>query len=195
MLVINIKLGLKGNKMKSITKLLFEANILKEIPRSGYHFLGAGKETIAEHSFMTAFIAYVISQMEPELDGLKLILMGLLHDLPEARTGDLNSVWKRYVEADEKSALKDLTNNIPFGKTLTSLIDEFKKQETKEAILAHDADQLSFIIDLKILIDAGYSPPEKWLPAVLKRLKTETGKKLAESITSTESDSWWWEEL
>ncbi len=181
--------------MKSITKLLFEANILKEIPRSGYHFLGAGKETIAEHSFMTAFIAYVISQMEPELDGLKLILMGLLHDLPEARTGDLNSVWKRYVEADEKSALKDLTNNIPFGKTLTSLIDEFKKQETKEAILAHDADQLSFIIDLKILIDAGYSPPEKWLPAVLKRLKTETGKKLAESITSTESDSWWWEEL
>ena len=43
--------------MKRIANLLFEAKMLKEIPRSGYHFLGSGRETVAEHSFMITFIA------------------------------------------------------------------------------------------------------------------------------------------
>ena len=75
--------------MKKIAHLLFEAKMLKEIPRSGFHFLGAGKESIAEHSFCTTFIAYVMSQLEPTVDALKLTTMCLVHDLPEARTGDL----------------------------------------------------------------------------------------------------------
>jgi putative hydrolase of HD superfamily len=36
--------------MKNIANLLFEAKMLKEIPRSGFHFLGSGKESIAEHT-------------------------------------------------------------------------------------------------------------------------------------------------
>ena len=72
---------------KSIANLLFEAKMLKEIPRSGFHFLGAGKESVAEHTFSTTFIAFVMSQLEPEIDALKLISMCLVHDLPEARIG------------------------------------------------------------------------------------------------------------
>jgi len=34
--------------MKHIANLLFEAKMLKEIPRSGFHFLGCGKESIIE---------------------------------------------------------------------------------------------------------------------------------------------------
>ncbi|MCP4694311.1 MAG: HD domain-containing protein, partial [Desulfobacterales bacterium] len=41
--------------MKQIAKLLYEARMLKEIPRSGYGFLGAGKESVAEHTFITSF--------------------------------------------------------------------------------------------------------------------------------------------
>ncbi|PIP38675.1 MAG: metal-dependent phosphohydrolase, partial [Desulfobacterales bacterium CG23_combo_of_CG06-09_8_20_14_all_51_8] len=59
--------------MKNIAALLFEANILKQIPRSGYHFLGAGKESVAEHSFCATFIAYPMAKMAPEADGLRLI--------------------------------------------------------------------------------------------------------------------------
>jgi putative hydrolase of HD superfamily len=83
--------------MKNIAKLLFEAKMLKEIPRSGFHFLGSGKESIAEHTFSTVFIAYVMSQLEPKVKALKLISMCLVHDLPEARIGDLNTVQKKYV--------------------------------------------------------------------------------------------------
>ena len=92
--------------MKKIANLLFEAKILKEIPRSGYHFLGVGKESVAEHTFSTTFIAYVMSQLLPDADALKLIAMCLLHDFPEARTGDLNAVHKQYVTKDECSEMQ-----------------------------------------------------------------------------------------
>jgi putative hydrolase of HD superfamily len=177
--------------MKHIANLLFEAKMLKEIPRSGYHFLGAGNESIAEHTFSTTFIAYVLSQLDPEIDALKLITMCLLHDLPEARTGDLNTVQKTYVTADDAKALEDATRHLPFASSITALIKEFNENQSKEAVLAHDADQLSLILELKYLSDIGYAPPDTWLPHVLKRLKTKISKKIARSIMETHRDDWW----
>lgn len=183
---------LKWDKeLKNIANLLFEAKILKEIPRSGYHFLGAGKESVAEHSFMITFIAYTMAKMQPEVDALKLISMCLVHDLPEARMGDLNYVQKRYVEADEKKAVKDMAEGIPFGKDMAGLIEEFNRAETLESRLARDADQLSFILELKALLDVGSKTPRKWIKVVIRRLKTETGKKLAKNILDTNWDDWW----
>jgi len=177
--------------MKNIVNLLFKARILKNIPRSGYHFLGAGKESVAEHSFSVSFIAFVMSQMEPDVDALKLIAMCLVHDLPEAKTGDLNYVQKKYVTADENKAMEDITRNLPFGSSLADLINEFNADRSLEAKLAHDADQLALILDLKALSDIGYDPPKKWLPFALKRLKTKTGQTLAQTIMKTEWDAWW----
>ncbi len=177
--------------MKDIAKLLFEAKILKEIPRSGYHFLGTGKESVAEHSFMITFIAYTMFKMDPEVDGLKMLSMCLLHDLPEARIGDLNYVQKKYVTVDEKRAAYDATCCVPFGGDIRSLIDEFNAAETKEAKLAKDADQLAFILEMKAISDIGSKAPDNWLPVVLGRLKTDVGKKIAEGIMETEWDSWW----
>jgi putative hydrolase of HD superfamily len=180
-----------GVIMKNIVNLLFKARILKNIPRSGYHFLGAGKESVAEHSFSVSFIAFVMSQMEPDVDALKLIAMCLVHDLPEAKTGDLNYVQKKYVTTDENKAVEDITRNLPFGSSLADLINEFNANRSLEAKLAHDADQLALILDLKALSDIGYDPPKKWLPFALKRLKTKTGQTLAQTIMKTEWDAWW----
>lgn len=180
-----------GVIMQNIVNLLFKANILKNIPRSGYHFLGAGKESVAEHSFSVSFIAFVMSQIEPDVDALKLIAMCLVHDLPEAKTGDLNYVQKKYVTADENKAVEDITGNLPFGSSLADLINEFNADRSLEAKLAHDADQLALILDLKALSDIGYDPPKKWLPFALKRLKTKTGQTLAQTIMKTEWDAWW----
>ncbi|UCG12721.1 MAG: HD domain-containing protein, partial [Deltaproteobacteria bacterium] len=91
--------------MKAIANLLFEARILKKLPRSGFHFLGVGGESVAEHGFLTTFIGYVLAQIAPGLDQLKVLQMCLLHDLSEARTGDLNYVQKQYVAADEARAV------------------------------------------------------------------------------------------
>ncbi len=177
--------------MKNIAALLFEANILKKIPRSGYHFLGVGKESVAEHSFSATFIAYVMSMMDPEIDSLRLISMCLIHDLPEARIGDQNYVQKKYVTADEEKAVADATRHLPFGQSMADLITEFNGQKTHEANLAYDADQLSFILDLKSIADTGHKSPDQWLPVVQQRLKTDVGKRLAEEIMATTWDAWW----
>ncbi|RZB31755.1 MAG: putative hydrolases of HD superfamily [Desulfobacteraceae bacterium Eth-SRB1] len=177
--------------MKHIANLLFEAKMLKEVPRSGFHFLGLGKESVAEHSFITTFIGYVISNLETGVDALRLISMCLVHDLSEAKIGDLNYVHKQYVTPDTNKAVEDTTADLPFGRSLAGLMHEFNEDKTKEANLAHDADQLAFILELKQLIDTGYEPPKKWLQFVLKRLQTKTGEKLAKSIMKTDWDSWW----
>ena len=177
--------------MKKIANLLFEARMLKMIPRSGYAFLGVGGESVAEHSFITTFIAHVMTKMIPDIDALKLISMCIVHDFPEARIGDLNSVQKKYVIADESAALAEALKDIPFGASISDLIAEFNEGKTMEAKLAHDADQLSFIIDLKALKDNGYLSSEKWIPAIVNRLNTEIGKKIADSILKTEWDGWW----
>jgi 5'-deoxynucleotidase YfbR-like HD superfamily hydrolase len=179
--------------MENIARLLFEAKMLKDIPRSGYHFLGVGKESVAEHSFMTTIVAYVMSNLVQDVDALKLTAMCLVHDLPEARIGDLNTVQKQYVKADEQKAIGHMIERLPFGASIAGLLDEFNEGKSIEAKLARDADQIAFILELKGLHDIGYEPPKKWLPHILERLKTTTGKELAQSILKTGRDDWWFD--
>ncbi|MCG8567619.1 MAG: HD domain-containing protein [Desulfobacterales bacterium] len=177
--------------MKSIANLLFEIRLLSDITRSGYAFLGSGDESIAEHSFTTAFICFAMARLEPDLDRERLISMALVHDIPEARIGDFNYVQKKYATADEERAVADMTRNLPFGDEIRSLIQEFNGKKTREAQLANDADQLSFILELKKLKDNGAKPPEYWIPTVEKRLKTDLGKEIGKSLLATRWDEWW----
>ncbi len=177
--------------MKSIANLLFEARILKDIIRSGYAFLGSGKESIAEHSFMTAFICFTMAKMDATLNLERMVAMALVHDLAEARTGDLNYVEKKYSIPDESKAISHLIKHISFGKDIEKLVKEFNQGATTEARLANDADQISFILELKKLSDIGARGPEKWLPVVMDRLKTDVGRQIAQSIMGTSWDEWW----
>ncbi len=179
--------------MQRIVDLLFEALMLNRIPRSGYSFLGAGHESVAEHSFNTTFIALVLSKLEPDIDAARLMSMCLVHDLPEARIGDLNYVQKQYVQADEAGAVGHTVAGLPFGSEFETLITEFNAGETREARLARDADQLSLLLQLKALQDIGYRPPDKWIPHVKNRLQTATGKKVMAAILTRDRDSWWLE--
>ena len=177
--------------MTRIADLLFEVRMLKDLKRTGYAFLGEGQESIAEHSFTTAFLCFIMARLEPDVNSEKLISMALVHDTAEARTGDLNYVHKKYNTVDEASAVTHLIQGLDCAKDIFDLIDEFNRGETKEAMLANDADQLSFILELKKLKDLGAASPESWLPFVLGRLKTDTGRKLAKDILDTRWDEWW----
>jgi putative hydrolase of HD superfamily len=177
--------------MKRIAEFVLEACFLKQMPRTGYQYLGAGRESVAEHVYAATMIAFVFAQLTPEADTRRLMSMCLLHDLPEARTGDLNYVQKHYVESDDGKALADTLENLPFGQDVTELINEFKACETLEARLAHDADQLALIVDLKHLQEIGHKTPDTWLPHVIKRLKTDIGIALGNAVLSQDWDGWW----
>ena len=180
--------------MKNIANFLFEAGMLKRTPRSGFQFLGSGAESVAEHIFRTTYVGYALGKMEQNVDVDRLIKMCLFHDLPEARTGDLNYVNKKYVVADEQKAVRDLTTTLPFGGELLEIINEYEEGKTAEAILARDADQLEMILALKEYKDIGNNYAEEWLGFSLKRLRTETAKELAKIILETDSSLWWFSE-
>ena len=137
------------------------------------------------------FVPYGAVHAFQQVDGLRLISMCLVHDLPEARIGDQNYVQKKYVKVDEEKAVADATRNLPFGPDLADLIREFNAQETLESRLARDADQLSFLLNLKSIADVGHKSPDLWIPVVRGRLKTEIGKRLADEIMATSWDAWW----
>ena len=98
---------------------------------------------------------------------------------------------KKYVDADEKKAVNDLAETLPFGKELRDLIGEFIEGETEEAKLARDADQLEMILALKEYKDLGNRYADEWLEFSLKRLQTDTAKELARTILETDSSLWW----
>ena len=138
-----------------------------------------------------AFICWVMARTVPDIDRERLLSMALVHDMAEARTGDFNYVQKKYARVDEAGALSHLVGDLPFGPEITALVAEFNAGETREARLAKDADQLSFILELKKLKDTGQSFPEQWLEVIAARLKTDTGKQMAADILETRWDNWW----
>ena len=177
--------------MKNIANFLFEAGMLKRTPRSGFQFLGTGAESVAEHIFRTSYIGYVLGKQAKNVNVDRLIKMCLFHDLPEARTGDLNYVNKKYVEANEKGAIEDLAQTLPFGNEIRELILEFIEGKTEEARLARDADQLEMILALKEYKDVGNKYADEWLQFSLKRLQTDIAHDLAKVILETDSSMWW----
>jgi len=180
--------------MKNIANFLFEVGMLKRTPRTGLQFLGSGEESVAEHVFRVVFIGYVLVRMEQDVDELKVLKMCFLHDLPEARIGDLNYVNKKYVTADETKAIRDLAETIPFGGDIEQIIEEFNRAETREAQLANDADQLELILMLKEYKDLGNKYADEWISFALKRLRTEKAQALARAIIDTDSTSWWFKD-
>lgn len=180
--------------MDKIADFLFEVGMLSKTPRSGYQFLGSGKESVAEHVLRTVFVGYALCKLDDSLDELRVLKMCVLHDLPEARTGDMNYVNKKYVDVDEEKAVQELTEELFFGEEIKAAIEEFNRKETKEALIALDADQIALILQLKEYGDLGNRYAEEWINFALKRLNTETGKKLAEKIIKTDSSNWWFKE-
>ncbi len=176
--------------LKKLVNFFFEVGMLKKTPRTGYRFLGTGGESVADHSFRTAVIGYALCEGE-DVDRNKVVLMCLFHDIAEARTGDHNYVYQRYVKADEEKALDDQLKGLPFEEEIRSLIREFNSLSTKEAKIARDADQLDLILELKEQLDIGNPNAKDWIHYAIKRLITEKAKKIAKKIIEGHSSDWW----
>jgi len=179
--------------MEALVNFLFEVGMLKKTPRTGYQFLGSGQESVAEHSFRTTIIGYILSLRESGADPMKTTLMCLFHDLHEARTGDHNYVNKRYVTIDEESAVRDLAQRLSFGDSIIALTEEFNASRSREARIARDADQIDLILELKGQLDLGNKYAKEWLSYAVKRLQTESARELARNILDTDSTEWWFD--
>jgi putative hydrolase of HD superfamily len=165
--------------------------MLKKTPRSGFQFLGSGGESVADHSFRVAMIGFALARLAGNVDPFKVVCLCLFHDVPEARTGDMNYVNKRYVTVEEGEVVSDLADSLPFGDELKALLEEYRNEQTEESRLVHDADQLDLILELKQQDDLGNAYASKWIHFARQRLRTSIAKDIAGEILKTDSTDWW----
>ena len=76
--------------LQSYLEFIKELELLKNITRTAWTSAGK-KESTAEHSWRLALFTGIISQEFPELDGKKLLMMALVHDLGEIYDGDISA--------------------------------------------------------------------------------------------------------
>ena len=181
--------------MRALARLMFEAGMLKKMRRTGYPFLGSGGESVADHCFRASLLGYHLALLDPALDAGRVALMLLHHDLAETRTNDLNYVHKRYARADEERARHDQIQDLPpvIAGRVAELAAEFDAGMSPEARLAHDADQLDLLVELKEQQDLGNPYARHWIHYALKRLATPAAREMAQAILDTDWTEWWFE--
>lgn len=190
---------MKGDDDKKIVNFLFEIGTMRKIPRMHQQALLTQdlSDNIATHSYRVAFISWFLAKME-KADPYKTVMMALLHDTDEIRSGDHNYVHKKYVKVFEDEILKDQLGHLPFN-DLFEIGTEYDIRESKESIIAKDADLLDQILLLKEYSHQGTKEAEIWLTGKgdkkeniqFTNLKTESAKKLGKEILNGKVSEWW----
>jgi len=180
---------------KNIAKFLYEMGQLKRVKRSGWWIAGVkDPETVAEHSFRTAVIAYLLARLEG-VDTGKAVVMALFHDMPETRTNDAHRIVRRYAdwEGVDKKAINEQCTRLPdeMGKQMVTLFEEFEKEVSPEAKVVRDADLLECIVQAREYQTLGYGDVIDWIFNAQKALKTGSAKRIAAECVNTEPKEWW----
>jgi len=181
--------------IKKLVNFILEYRTLKHIPRGSLPYLkGPIQENIAEHSFYTAIIAWIMAVIE-KADENKIIKMSLVHDLAEVRGGEKNLINKFYTSPNnEQKILEEVSQNYNLKDFfLPELFKEFNKAKTLEAKIVKDADVLAQMLLEKECFDLGNESAEEWLHFSQMRLKTKLGKEFGKRLIEVESNEWWLE--
>lgn len=173
-----------------LADFLFEAGMLRKTPRTGYQFLGSGKENVAEHSFRAALIGYALAVMAGA-DAGRTAMLCLIHDFHEARTGDFNYVNSMYNTSQKRLAMEHALRGTGLEDKLLPLWDEQEGGLTIEARLSEDADQLDLLLNLVEERNLGNPYAAKWMESAMERLCTEQGRALARRIAESDHTDWW----
>ncbi len=78
---------------------------------------------------------------------------------------------------------------------LKKSIEEFNRKETKESLIARDADQIALILQLKECGDLGNKYSEEWINFALQRLSyREWEKSFPKELLRQIPAQWWFKE-
>ena len=135
-------------KPEILLQMLSTAGRLKDTTRH-CDTPGGHRETVAEHSWRLALMAYWMKDEFPELDMDKVIRMCLIHDLGECFTGDIPVFLKTQAdEGREEKLLNAWVNSLPepFSTEMHRLYQEMDARQTPEAKLYKALDGLEALI-------------------------------------------------
>ena len=141
----------------NVLQVLLHGNQLKRSARTGWVQRGvANAEDVAAHSYGVTFTALILAQnvVQP-LDLEKVLIMALLHDLPEGLTTDIPSPAWRFLPNGvktvvERGAMVEILGDVSFAPQFMGYWEELHEQRTQEALLVHDADKLDMYLQALI---------------------------------------------
>lgn len=133
---------------------------LKSLPRTGWLLRGVRDvESIADHCFGVAWVAMLLADravsIGMKVNVEKVLRLALLHDLTEARTGDLPSTIKPYFaadtlkKADEQAAQEILNPLAEIGEQYLALRHEYEERLTLEARIVKAADKIDLLLQAR----------------------------------------------
>lgn len=172
-----------------IADFFFEIASLRRLTRTHKQAIRLANDNISDHCFRVAIIGMNLAKLE-NVDENKVLKICLFHDVEEARTGDANYVNKNYLEIKKRKATLDQMAGLPIEEEMLAILEEYEQRETKESIVAKDAD----VLDQLVLEQEYFLNDEKnkkiWQDHMEKMLKTESAKKLAKQIRKTNPFDW-----
>jgi len=179
--------------LTGVATYLFEVGHLKRVTRAGWLLLGIPQpETVAEHSFRVGVVGMALAALAGADVGHTAAL-GLLHDSPETRIGDVPSVGRAYVTTAVPEAISaHQTAAMPdeVAKIFQGLVAEYEAAETLEAQVARDADKIESLLQAVEYQAQGHDTTP-WQETSVDALRTDAARELAQAILSANPHGWW----
>jgi len=158
---------MKNIRIERVVNFIFEMGHLKREKNRGFALAGVKEpNAIAEHSLRAAQIGFILAEMENDKAGEEIVsaekvaAMMIVHDNAEARVGDQHKVGARYFskkEAEQKAFDEQVEG---LGERIEvkwkGYLEEHDNRNTKEGVVAQDADWLEAAFQAKEYLDLGY---------------------------------------
>jgi len=132
-----------------VLECMAEMHTLTRLPRIGWIMAGvADPESVSDHCFETAIIAYILAQqLDQPVDMGKVLAMALFHETGEVRLTDLprrsSPYVKKFKHDAETLASQDILGGV--AESVLPLLEEMHELKTVEARLVEAAEELQII--------------------------------------------------
>lgn len=175
---------------------------LKE--RTRHAWMKSGRqESVAEHSWRMALMAYFLRDEFPTVDLTRVLLMALLHDMGEVFTGDIPTFEKTDADRAREHELRDKWIDAlpaPYAAEVRSLFAEMDAMETEEAKIVKALDRMEAVIThnegdphtwlpLEYDLQRTYGVKEAAFTPVLKELRAEVNREVDEVIAGLNKET------
>ena len=175
---------------------------LKERTRHAWMTSGR-QESVAEHSWRMALMAYFLRDEFPTADLTRVLLMALLHDVGEVFTGDIPTFEKTDADRAREHELRDEWIDAlpaPYAAEVRSLFAEMDAMETEEAKFVKALDRMEAVIThnegdphtwlpLEYDLQRTYGVKEAAFTPVLKELRAEVNREVDEVIAGLNKET------